>query len=35
MRCCKCKAYQDGYEPLPPGFSCGPIGTLEYPIVAA
>ena len=29
MRCCKCKAYQDGYEPSPPGFSCGPIGELN------
>ncbi len=35
MRCCKCKAYQDGYEPLPPGFSCGPIGVLENPTATA
>ena len=32
MRCCRCKAYQDGFKPLPPGFSCGPIGALVTPI---
>ena len=35
MRCCKCRAYQDGYEPLPPGFSCGPIGALNTPVITA
>lgn len=36
MRCCKCKAYQDGFEPFPPGFSCGPIcGPIGTPIGTA
>lgn len=25
MRCCKCQGYQEGFEPIPVDFICGPV----------
>lgn len=28
MHCCKCKHYQEGFEPAPAGFVCGPVEVI-------
>lgn len=28
MRCCRCKYYQEGFEPAPAGFVCGPVEVI-------